>query len=192
MRKIKNFKIHLRDREIERALKTLMSVERLPEEFLQNLPEALHFYSKSIRPSILYETFPKESLNLEGKTDEKEILSKLTAKTVLFASVGKELEEEYKKNETLYGSNTQEIVSSIAVEALQQCRKFALRLINAQAQEEDNEILPAGEIASQNYEVLQKLLPIDKIDISLQNNLLIPKYSICELFYWTSLKKKGK
>jgi hypothetical protein len=190
MRKVKNFKIPIHDREIARTLKKLANIPELSEDILHNISEACRSCLKIIQPSILYETFPKDSLTLES--GEAEIPNKVVAKTVVFATIGNTIEEEYLKNKELYGQYTQDLYSAIAVEALQQCKKFALKLIISEANEEDCRIALSIEVNSNNYAQLQNLIPTDKINISCQNMQLIPKYSLCELAYWTAAKKKSR
>ncbi|MDR0823212.1 MAG: hypothetical protein LBN20_05495 [Endomicrobium sp.] len=189
MRKVKNFKINITVQEISRVIKKLNNVEQLPEEMQRNISKAVRYYLKFLTPCIIYDTFPKDSLILEN---EKDIPQKLIAKTVFFAAIGSSLEEEYLKDKNLYGDDTEKIVSSLAVEALEQSKRFAIRLISNEAEDENCILMRSIEIAPENYEKLNSLIDIGKIGISYNDGRLNPKYSLCGLSYWIASKKKVK
>jgi len=189
MRKIKNFKINLSDKEIVRVIKKLKNTPELPEETHRSISQACRFYLDFIHPCIIYETFPKESLIFE---DEKDLPPKLVAKTVFFATIGSCLDEEYAKNKRLYAEDTETIVSVIAVESLEQAKRFALRLISQEAEKENCSLLHSIEIAPQNYEKLNNLIDISKIGLTSGEGKLNPPYSLCEMSYWIASKKKTK
>ncbi|MDR3049897.1 MAG: hypothetical protein LBV16_08735 [Elusimicrobiota bacterium] len=189
MRKIKNFKINVAVSEVVRAVNKLNNVEQASQEARENISCAVRYYLKFLKPCVIYNTFPKDSLILEN---EKDIPQNALAKTVFFAAIGAQLEEEFQKNKAAYGDDTEKIVSTIAVESLEQSKKFAVRLISSEADDENAVIMRPVEIAPENYEKLNSLIDIGKIGVSYNDKQLNPKHSLCGLCYWLASKKKVK
>lgn len=177
-------------REIIRVFKKLTNTAEMSVETEETVQRACHFYSKFISPSVVYDTFSKDMITF---VYEKDAPSKWVAQSVFFVTIGTKLEEEYKKNEKAFGEHTNTIVSAVAVDALEQAKNFTQRLISAEADAENCDISRSTDLPADLYEEASKIVPIDKIDISIQEGKLIPQYSNCGLFYWIpSGKKKSK
>jgi hypothetical protein len=189
MRKIKNFKVNLRVKEISRVVKKLINTVELSVEFEETIQRCCRFYVKFLTPSVVYETFSKEALPFAY---EKDVPSKWVAESVFFVTIGDDLYDEYKKNKSVFGEHTGKIVSAIAVDALNQSKNFVQRLISNEAQDEDCVISRIVDIPNDLYAEFSKVVPIDKIGISIESGDIIPKYSTCGLFYWIPSKKKEK
>ena len=134
MRKIKNFRVNLRLKEILRVIKKLMNTAELSIEFEKSVQRCCRFYSKFLVPSVVYETFSKETLPF---VYEKDAPSKWIAESVFFVTIGSGLYEEYKRNEEIFGEYTEKIVSVISSDALEQSKNFIQRLVSSEAQEEN-------------------------------------------------------
>ncbi|MDR2192019.1 MAG: hypothetical protein LBO62_03990, partial [Endomicrobium sp.] len=186
MRKIKNFKVNLRVREIARVIKKLTNASELAPELEESVQRSCHFYSKFLVPSVVYDTFAKGALDFMY---EKDAPQKWVAQSVFFLTIGAKLSEEFAKNETAYGEHTPKIVSAIAVDALEQSKNFLQRLLSAEAEDENCELSRSFELPKDYYERAARSLPIDKINLTLQDETLIPQYSACGLFYWSPSKK---
>jgi hypothetical protein len=189
MRKVKNFKIHLRTKDIIRSIKRLSPDVQAIEDFDFRVQKACRYYSNFVKPCVIYDAFTK---GLHNFVYEKDAPSRWIARSIFFVSIGEILEEEYKKNPDLYGQYSEKIVSTLAVDALDQSKNFISRLIAIEAQSENCDISRSVEIPSQFYEEISQMVPMDKINISLQEGSLLPKYSMCAMVYWTPSKKKSK
>jgi hypothetical protein len=186
MRKIKNFKINLRTRDIVRSVKRLAPGTEFSQELDIEVQKACRHYYKFIRPCLIYDTFSKGTLEF---LPEKDAPAQYIARSVFFVSIGAAIEDVKKDLDAPNGEN---IVNCIAVDALDQSKNFVCRLISDEAEEEECDISRAQEIHGEFYERLSSIIPIDKIDISLCENTLIPKYCLCAEVYWTPSKKKRK
>jgi hypothetical protein len=189
MRKIKNFKVNLRVREIIRVIKKLTNAAELSAELEEAVQRGCHFYSKFLAPAVVYDTFAKGSLPF---LYEKDAPQKWMAQSVFFLTIGDNISEEFAKNKTAYGEHTAKIVSAIAVDALEQSKNFLQRILSNEAENENCDISRSAELPKDYYAQALQILPIDKINLVLQDGVLIPQYSACGLFYWTSNKKKSK
>ena len=190
MRKIKNFKVNLRVREITRVIKKLNNMVDMPVEMEESVQRACHFYSKFLMPSVVYDTFSKDAMPF---VYEKDAPAKWVAQSVFFVTIGTSLETEYQKNENAFGENTNTILSSIAVDALEQSKNFIQRIISGEAEGENCEISRSFDLPADLYGQSAALVPADKIEITVEDGKLVPQYSNCGLFYWIpSPKKKGK
>jgi hypothetical protein len=187
MRKIKNFKVNLRVKAILGVIRELINAPQTSAELEETIRQCCSFYVNFLVPSVVYETFSKKTLPL---VYEKDVPSKWVAESVFFVTICDGLCDEYKKNENAFGEHTGKIVSAIAVDALEQSKNFVRRLIANQAQEENCEISRVVDIPSDLYAKVSKILPIDKIDLSIESGGIIPKYSACGLFYWIPSKKR--
>jgi hypothetical protein len=189
MRKIKNFKVNLRVREIVRVIKKLTNSAELAVDLEEAVQRGCHFYSKFLAPAVVYDTFAKGSLAF---LYEKDAPQKWVAQSVFFLTIGDKLSEEFAKNETAYGEHTSKIVSAIAVDALEQSKNFLQRILSNEAEGESCDLSRSVELPKDYYAQASQILPIDKINLILQDGAFIPQYSACGLFYWTPNKKKNK
>jgi hypothetical protein len=189
MRKIKNFKVNLRVKDISRVVRKLVNSVDMSAELEQTIQRCCRFYIKSLSPAVVYDTFSKESLSF---IYEKDTSIKWIAKSIFFITIGNTIEEEYKKNETAFGQHTSKIVSAIAVDALEQSKNFVQRIISNEAQDENCEITRVVNIENEYYEEVSKVIPSDKIDVSVESSIIYPKYSSAGLFYWVPSKKKNR
>jgi hypothetical protein len=189
MRKVKNFHINLRTKDIVRSIKRLSPNDEFSDDIEIDIKRACRYYLKFICPSVVYEVFTKDFSDFNY---DKDAPSKWVARSVFFTTIGSLLEEEYKNNPSLFSRPGDNLISAIAVDALDQSKNFVCRLIASEAQEEDCDISRPVEIPNEFYDRISQVIPIDKINMSLENGELIPKYSLCAMVYWTPAKKKSK
>lgn len=189
MKKIKNFKINLRVREITRVIKKLTNTVELPVEVEESIQRACHRFSKFLSLSVVYETFAKGAMSFLYEKDAPE---KWIAQSLYFLTIGTKLQEEYQKNEKLYGEYTEKIVSAIAVDALEQGKNFIYRLISNEASCENCELSRNVDLPQNLCHEASKNIPAEKIDIAIsEDGKFTPQYSVCGLFYWVPSKKKS-
>jgi len=189
MRKVKNFRVNLRAKEISRLLKGFINTAELAEEIEKSIPQYCYFYCKFIVPSLVYETFSKDVFLFDCSED---VPPKWIAKSVFFVTLGNNLYEEYEKNKEAFGEYTEKIVSAIATGALEESKKFARKLILNEAREENCELSENLSISKDLCESAANNIPINKIGMSVESGKLNPCYSSCGLFYWVPLKKTRK
>ena len=72
MRKIKNFKINIRTREISRIIRKLLNVEDLPIEVEEAVQKSCCVCEKIITPAVVYDTFSRESMIFPIEIDAPE------------------------------------------------------------------------------------------------------------------------
>jgi len=189
MRKIKNFKVNLRVKEILRALEKLVDAAEMPVRLEESVQECCRFYSKFLSPAVIYKTFSKEELPC---VYDKDVPLQWSAGSIFFVSIGDSICEEYSRNKKAFDKYWEKIVSAIAVYALEQSRDFTQKLILKEALEENCGISKSIDILQDLYRIAADSISADKIGISAEPGKLSPQYSTCGLFYWIPLKRKGK
>ncbi len=190
MRKIKNFRINIRTREISRIVRKLLNMEELPIEVEETLRKACFVCEKIIRPAVVYETFSKENLIFSFETDAPE---KWVAVSPYILTIGNVLQEEYEKNKSLFGDYAVQIISAIAADSLDQAKNFVQKLLKEEAVKENCELSRNIELPEQyNGEVI-KYLPIEKINLSLsEDGRFIPANSAAGVYYWIPVKRRKR
>ena len=191
MRKIKNFKISIRTREVSRIVKKLLNVEDLDIEVEEAIQKSCFICEKIIKPAVVYDTFSKESMffNVDIEKPEKWI-----AVSLYVLTIGNVLQEQYEKNKSLFGNYAVQIISAISADALEQSKSFVQKIINSEITKEDNcELSRSIEIPQQYNQEIIKYLPIEKINISLsEENKFVPINTSAGLYYWIPLKKRNR
>ena len=190
MRKIKNFKISIRTREISRIIRKLLNMEELPIEVEEAVQKSCFVCEKVIKPAVVYDTFSKEAMvfPIEFEAPEKWI-----AVSPYILTIGNVLQEEYNKNKELFGEYGIQIVSAISADALDQSRNFVQKLLASEASDENCELSRNIELPKQYNQEIVNFLPVDKINLSLDDDgNFVPTNSMSGLYYWIPLKKKGR
>ncbi len=190
MRKIKNFKISIRTREISRIIRKLLNMEELPIEVEEAVQKSCFVCEKVIKPAVVYDTFSKETMvfPIEFEAPEKWI-----AVSPYILTIGNVLQEEYNKNKELFGEYGVQIVSAISADALDQSRNFVQKLLASEASDENCELSRNIELPKQYNQEIVNFLPVDKINLSLDDDgNFVPTNSMSGLYYWIPLKKKGR
>ena len=195
MRKIKNFKITIKAREVSRMLRKLLNLEELPIDTEEAVQRACFYYNKTIKPAVVYDTFSKESMALNLNVDVPE---KWIAVSPYIVTIGNELQDEFNKNNELFGSYTVQIVSAISANTLEQSKNFVQKILADDAKSEYCELSRNIEIPKDLYPEICKILPIDKINVSLLNVeenksfIFNPSNTITGLYYWIPVKRRKK
>lgn len=190
MRKIKNFKISIRTREISRIIRKLLNMEELPIEVEEAVQKSCFVCEKVIKPAVVYDTFSKETMvfPIEFEAPEKWI-----AVSPYILTIGNVLQEEYNKNKELFGEYGVQIVSAISADALDQSRNFVQKLLASEASDENCELSRNIELPKQYNQEIVNFLPVDKINLSLDDDgNFVPTNSMSGLYYWIPLKKRGR
>ena len=190
MRKIKNFKINIRTREISRIIRKLLDVEDLPIEVEESVQKACFVCEKIIKPAVVYDTFSKESMIFPIEIEAPE---KWVAISPYILTIGNVIEEEYNKNKELFGEYAVQIISAISADALDQSRNFVQKLLASEASDENCELSRSIELPKQYNSDIIKFLPMGKINLILsEDGDFIPKNSMAGIYYWIPLKKRNK
>ena len=133
MRKIKNFKITIKNREVSRMLRKLLNVEELSIEQEESVQRACFFYNKTINPAVVYDTYSKESGIFSFNLEEP---AKWIAFSPYIITIGNKLQEEFNKNKDMFGEHTIQIVSAISANTLEQSKNFVQKILGDDAQKE--------------------------------------------------------
>lgn len=190
MRKIKNFKISIRTREISRIIRKLLNVEELPIEVEEAVQKSCFVCEKIIKPAVVYDTFSKETMIFPIEIEAPE---KWVAISPYILTIGNVLEQEYSKNKELFGEYGVQIVSAIAADALDQSRNFVQKLLSSEAGDENCELSRNIELPKQYNQEIIKYLPVEKINLSLaEDESFIPENSMAGIYYWIPLKKRNR
>lgn len=190
MRKIKNFKINIRPREISRILRKLLNVPDLSIDIEESVQRACFFYGKCIKPAVVYETFSKESMICSFDIDTP---NKWIAVSPYVLTIGNSLQEEFDNKQDIVGEYTTQIVAAISADTLEQSKNFVQKLITSEASDENCELSRHVDLPNNLYQDICKVLPIEKINVILsEDGKFEPAYSTAGLFYWIPLKKRSK
>lgn len=190
MRKIKNFKINIRNREISRIVRKMLNMEELPIEVEESLQKACFVCDKIIRPAVVYDTFNKENLLLSFETETPE---KWVAMSPYILTIGDVLQEEYEKNKNLFGDYAVQIISAIAADSLDQAKNFVQKILKDEAEEESCELSRNVNLPEHYNAEIIKYLPIEKINVSLsEDGKFVPTNSMAGVYYWIPVKKRRK
>src|SRR5688572_21820758 len=140
MTKIKNFRIHLRPRELARWLKKERGMETTPDLEL-TIEKASSDSKRSIETAAIYTTLTRA---VAEKTTPLAFPDKAIAVSVIVVSIGPALETQ----RLAAAGDEESLAAALQHEALTQSLQFVIRLVQEQAKEEDCEMsLPplAGE-----------------------------------------------
>ena len=190
MRKIKNFKINIRTREISRIIRKLLNVEDLPIEVEEAVQKSCFVCEKIIKPAVVYDTFSKEAMTFSIEVEAPE---RWIAVSPYIVTIGNVLQEEYNKNKELFGEYGVQIMSAISSDALDQSRNFVQKLLASEASDENCELSRSIELPKQYNREIITYLPVEKINLSLnEEENFVPANSMAGLYYWIPLKKRGR
>ena len=191
MKKIKNFKINIRPREISRILKKFLDVKELDIEAEEAVQRACYFYGHTIKPAVVYDTFSKESSDFNF--DFSDFKEKWIAVSPFVLTIGSGLKDEFEKQIDIFGHLTTKIVSAISADTLEQSKNFVQRLIAEEAKQEQCELSRAVELSEDNSAKIASLLPLEKINVSIdEQNKFSPSYTVAGFYYWLPVKKRRK
>ena len=190
MRKIKNFKINIRTREISRIIRKLLNMEELTIEIEEAVQKSCFVCEKIIKPAVVYDTFSKEAMTFTLEIDPPE---KWIAVSPYILTIGDVLQQEYEKNKSVFGEYGVQIVSAISADALEQSRNFVQKLLASEASEENCELSRNVDLPKHYNNEIVNFLPVDKINLSLADDgSFIPTNTISGIYYWIPLKKRGR
>jgi hypothetical protein len=189
MKKIKKFKINLRQREIARLLKATTKTEITPQ-----LEEAIRRESARLQPLInpaaVYETQPKEKVAEELSAAAPE---RWVAASSYVVTIGSEVEGEIRDAQGRSEGMLAQILHAVALEALEQTDNFVHRLLVDEARSESCELSDRQQVATTvAWTPFSAALLPDKIGVSLKDpDRFTPMFSSAGIVYWIPVKKKG-
>ncbi len=190
MRKIKNFKINIRTREVSRIVRKLLNMENLPIETEEAVQKSCFLCEKVVKPAVVYDTFSRENtiFPFENNAPEKWI-----ALSPYILTIGDVLQHQYEENKDIFGEHAVQIISAIAADALEQSKNFIHKLLSEDAHDENCELSRNVELPEHYNNEIIKYLPIEKINLSLgEDGKFIPANSVAGIYYWIPLKKRKK
>lgn len=189
MKKIINFKINIRQKEVIRLLKT--KVSEITPQLVEAVEEESKRIQKTIVPAGIFETIAKD------KNDKITSLtvsppSNWVASSFYIVTIGDLIEKEIKDAQTRQESILSNILHTLAMEALDQTTNFICRLINSEAVDDECETAVRQNITDANsFNILMEFLPAEKIGIkTTHENTIHPLYSSAGIIFWLPAKKK--
>lgn len=190
LKKIKKFKITLRNREVTRLLKATTEVTEVTPQLEEAIQAETLNVVKNASCAAVYDTFFKENFPAELVISPPE---NWVAVSVYLVTVGDNIEA-FKNEAHSRGENIlSQIIHSSGLEALEQSAGFIQKLIADEAKEENCELSDRKRVNTPEfYNSLFKILPGDKIGVQLlEAGTLKPLYSSGGVIYWIPLKKRG-
>jgi hypothetical protein len=187
MKKIKKFKINIRQREVLRLLKSTARIEITPQLEQAVLQESQRL-AKIASPAAIYETLQKEKVPQELAFSAPPTWVAASFFLITISSVMEnEIKEAQRRGEQILG----QMLHAISLEALEQATNFVERLLVEEAKEENCEFSDRVMISeSPAWETFFTILPGDKVGVQLlANGTLQPLYSSAGILYWIPVKK---
>lgn len=188
MKKIKNFKINLRQHQIIRLLKTTSNVSEITPQLEEAVRQECSHIQKIISPAAIYETFTELNIadNLKQMMPDNFVAVSFYVVTIN-DKVEKEIKEAQRRDENILCN----ILHSISLEGLEQSINFIQKLILEEAKDDCCVLTERQDIkSSQILDKIVELLPLDKINVQLTDNrILQPIYTSCGFIPWIPQKK---
>ena len=165
-------------------------MEELPIEVEEAVQKSCFICEKIIKPAVVYDTFSKEAMTFPIEVEAPE---KWIAVSPYIVTIGNVLEEEYNNNKALFGEYGVQIMSAISSDALDQSRNFVQKLLASEASDENCELSRSIELPKQYNRDIINYIPVEKINLSLnEEGNFIPASSMAGLYYWIPLKKRSR
>lgn len=189
MKKIKNFKINLRFREIIRLLKSTAAISEVTPQIEDAVRQEIARLSPEIVPAAVYDTLAKDKLSPELL---KLLPAQAVAASVYTVTINKTLEDDVNEAQNRGEKILNQILHSLALEAIEQASNFIQRLISDEAKSETCEL--AGRCvfdSSMGFGNIFAVLPGEKIGVQVtEKGTLSPLYSSCGIIPWLPVKKR--
>jgi hypothetical protein len=133
MTKIKNFRIHLRAREIGRLLKAQSKLQLTPE-LEASIEHAITHWKRILQPAAVYTTLTRGTAE---KATALPLADPAVAVSTIAATIGPALDQEIQAATDRQDTLQAALLSALRDEALQQAVQFIGRLIDDQAKDEE-------------------------------------------------------
>jgi hypothetical protein len=188
MTKIKNFRIHLRSREIARWLKANHQIATTPEVEAA-VGSAINRLKPLVQTAAIYTTLTRATAE---KATPVALPGKSVAVSVIAASIGARLGEYRAQLDTAVDAMEPLFAAAVGEEALHQSVQFALRLLQDQAKEEECEM--SGPVLSEDPTLLSpltSLLGSRRIGIEVDAAIPLSPYARVAWSFWTPLVKQS-
>jgi hypothetical protein len=189
MKKIKNFKIHHRLRDVVRLYKNTTQAAEVSPETEQAIQKEIMRVEKLMTPAAVYDTLPKDKLDQSLAFAAPD---KWVAASCYIVTIGSAIEQELRQVQQAGDENAGRILHAIAVAALDQAGSFIRRLIAGEADDEECELeggTPLNDPAQLN--TVLPLLTSDKIGVQGgENGAVQPLYTSTGIIYWLPAKKR--
>ncbi len=190
VKKIKNFRINCRSREIIRILKTTTRITAVTAQLEEEVLRESRRLQPFIHPAAVYDAQQKDKIPPEMMISPPDKWVALGAYAV---TVGTEVEEAIRDASKRGETMVNDILHAVALEALEQTVSFVQRLMNEEAREESCELSGHQQVMSeQAWNHVNGFLNAGKIGVSLTaEGCFVPRYSSCGIHFWAPQKKRG-
>jgi hypothetical protein len=200
MKKIKKFKVTIRERQVLSNLKCNESINSSDPEFKILLNKEIQEVYGYLYPAAIYDTFSLK--DIETITDDSQDIKKLIENSICVSLIAVTIGEELDKKIAEFMQNNEiaksAIWDSIGSEAVEQSANFINRLLNEEAGLEGCTLTPRFSPGYGDLNILKNnnvldILEASKINISVNEyGLLTPNKSITALIGWEKSKKRKK
>lgn len=190
MKKIKNFKINIRPREVMRLLKNTTRLGEITPQIEEMVQRETRRLQKVVAPAAIYETQPKEKFPQALAADPPE---NWVAASVYLFTIGHDIEREISEARKRDENVLSDILHSIAIEALEQSGNFINRLLLDEAKEESCELSCRQSVGNGDpWQSFLRILPGDKIGVERRDEeAFSPRYTSGTVVFWSPVKKRG-
>jgi hypothetical protein len=190
MRKIKKFKVNLKERGIIHDLKIIADIKEITPQLEDAIRKEIKRSGEYISPASVFDTFTMDdSLDKYGIEVAQD--SKATAISIIVSTIGGEIEKEIEAANANDEKLISQIKKAIGMEALNATQNFIYRILNEEAQKEESELLEIEKFpVDKEKEIIQKC-DMDRISISLSEDSRIkPSYTSAVMVKWVPRGKK--
>ncbi len=189
MRKIKNFRINFRQREVLRLLKKTTQITEVTPQLEEAISQESQRLAKLITPAAIYETLQKEKLAQELSVSPP---GNWVAASLYLITISNTIEEEIKEAQRRGEHILGHILHALSLEALEQSTNFVERLLEDEAKQETCDLSDRVPVAAtEAWAKFFEVLPGEKIGVQLlDNGSLQPLFSSGGVMYWTPSKKQ--
>ena len=185
MTKIKNFRIHLRSREIARWLKSEYQTTITPE-LEATIEGAIARYKGKIHPAAIYTTMTRATAE---KATPLAFPDKAVAVSLVAANIGEELGAALQEVPEA-AQDEHQLLRALQHEAIQQSVQFAVRLLSDQAKDEDCDMsVPIVAEDPVVTESLAGLLGCRRIGLEIGAQAPLPPHARLSWIFWTPQRK---
>ncbi|MFC1566955.1 hypothetical protein ACFL4A_03840 [bacterium] len=200
MKKIKKFKVNIREKRVLALLKFKEGITENQHELLPEITKEIQEAYEYILPAAIYETFKPEEINELYNTSKEvgALLNNSMSVSLAAVTIGQNFDD--KVQEFTNSSNVSKAViwDAIGSEAVEQAANFINRLLKDEANLEACELTTRFSPGYGDWDITQnqKLLEIlntEKIQLSTNEcGNLVPQKSITAIIGWQKKRKKKR
>jgi len=190
MRKIRNFKVNLREREVIHNLKLITEIKEFTPQLQEAVRKEMERAKEYLSPASVFDTFEvEESIEKFGLEIEQSL--KVSSISIIIATVGQDIEKEIENATNRDEKIISQIINAIGMEALNSTLNFIYKILNEDARKEESELLQNEKISGDMEKEIIKKFDAKRINVYVtENNQVKPVYTAVGLAKWVPRKKR--